>query len=87
MWEDISFVQGRVRKGCLEALAMGPTTPTEIASKLDEPLSHISRALKELQGKSLVECLTPKMSKNRIYSITEKGKKVLAGSRKLERKS
>ena len=87
MWEDVSFVQGRVRKCCLEVLAIGPTTPTEIASRIDKPLSHISRALKELQERSLVECLTPNMSKNRIYSITEKGRKVLANSKKLDRKS
>ena len=77
MWNLVSFAQSHLRKRCLELLASGPKTPASIAKSSKEHLSHVSRALKELADKGLVECLTPKMRKNRIYRITEKGKGVL----------
>jgi DNA-binding PadR family transcriptional regulator len=77
MWELVSFTQGHVRKTCLESLALGPKTPASIARLSKEHLPHVSRALRELTEKGLVECLTPNMPKNRIYGITGKGKEVL----------
>lgn len=83
MWELVSFAQGHVRKLCLESLASGPKTPHAIAKSSGEHLSHISRALRELMQKGLVECLTPNLPKNRIYVITTKGKEVLGKIRKM----
>ena len=77
MWELISFAQGRIRRLCLESLALGPKTPAAIAKSSGKHLSHISRALRESVEKGLVECLTPNLPKNRIYKITAKGKEVL----------
>ena len=77
MWKLISFAHGRIRRLCLESLALGPKTPGAIAKSSGEHLSHISRALRELVEKSLVECLTPSLPKNRIYRITDKGKEVV----------
>ena len=83
MWELVSFAQGRVRRLCLEALASGPKTPSGISSASGIHLSHISRSLRELAARGLVECVTPKAIKNRIYRITEKGRKTLKGVREL----
>ena len=77
MWELVSFAKGRTRRLCLESLASGPTTPNSIALSSGEHLSHVSRALRELAEKELVNCLTPKLNKNRIYEVTPKGKEVL----------
>ena len=77
MWELVSFAKSKTRKSCLEALESGPKTPSFIVKSSDEHLSHISRALSELEKKELVECLTPDLNKNRIYQITLKGKEVL----------
>ena len=77
MWELLSFIQGRSRRKCLESLAGGPKTPSTIAKALDTHLSHISRAIRELQEKGLVECMTPELNKNRIYRITDRGKQLL----------
>ena len=77
MWDQISFAQGRVRKLCLEALASGPRTPSGISRSSGIHLSHISRSLRELEAKGLVECVTPDSVKNRIYRITTQGRKVL----------
>jgi len=63
----------------LESLATGPKTPNAISQKSGIHLSHVSRSLRELAAKGLVECVTPSVVKNRIYRITEKGKKALKG--------
>jgi DNA-binding PadR family transcriptional regulator len=39
--------------------------------------------LRELRGKGLVECLTPKAVKNRIYRLTETGRRTLKGLKEL----
>jgi predicted transcriptional regulator len=79
VWELVSFAQSRVRRLCLDALAGGPKTPSGISSASGVHLSHISRSLRELAAKGLVECVTPKAVKNRIYRITDKGRKTLKG--------
>jgi len=77
MWELVSYAQGHTRKVCLESLSAGPKTPNAIVRATGIHLSHVSRALRELSGKDLVECITPALTKNRIYRITNKGKEVL----------
>lgn len=76
-------MQGRVRRKTLESLEGGPRTPSSIAESSDEHLSHISRALKELTERGLVECMTPGRSKNRVYRITDAGKEVMDELRKM----
>jgi DNA-binding MarR family transcriptional regulator len=73
MWDLVSFAQSHARKVCLLALATGPKIPTAIASAAGMNLSHISRALRELSEKGLVKCLTPNLTKNKIYQITPSG--------------
>ena len=77
MWDSVSFAKAHARKACLNALSTGPKTPSDIASTAGMNLSHVSRALRELAEKRLVECLTPNMTKNKIYQITNEGKEVL----------
>jgi len=77
MWDLVSFAHSHTRRLCLESLATGPKTPSAIAKSSEKHLSHISRAIRELVEKGLVECMTPNLPKNRIYRITEKGIEVL----------
>ena len=77
MWELVSFAKSEVRRKCLSTLDSGPNTPSGISEKTEVHLSHVSRSLRELCEKGLVECLTPKATKNRIYRITDKGRKTL----------
>jgi DNA-binding MarR family transcriptional regulator len=77
-------MQGKTRRSVLEALEKGPRTPSNIAGTTGEHLPHVSRALSELSDRGLLQCMTPSSSKNRIYSITEEGKKVLQELRKME---
>jgi len=83
-WEDISYIfSSKVRLRTLISLSKNQRTPKQLSEELLFALSHISRALKELQEKELVICLTPERRKGRFYQITEKGKNVLAQIKKI----
>ena len=84
MWELVSFAQAQLRRICLESLTKGPKTPAAIAKLSKEDLPHVSRALRELTEKGLVECLTPNAAKNRIYGITPKGKEIVKKLKEME---
>ena len=51
-----------------------PIRPSEIAKKLNIRLTHVTRELRALKNKKLVECLNPKERIGRIYQLTKKGK-------------
>jgi DNA-binding MarR family transcriptional regulator len=57
-----------------------------IAKATNEHLSHVSRALRELQTKGLVECKNPKNSKYRFYEITAKGREIYSRVAEIEGK-
>ena len=77
-WDTVSFVlSSEVRTNVLETLRAQRSTPSQIAKRVDQPLSHVSRALRELQSKALVTLLTPSRTKARLYEITERGREVL----------
>jgi len=77
MWDLVSYVQSGTRKACLLALLTGPKTPKAISISSGKHLSHISRALGELENKKLIVCLTPNNNKNRIFKITNLGKIII----------
>lgn len=77
-WNNISFVTGnKIRFAVLISLKSKSKTPTAISKDTNFPLTHISTSLKLLLERKLIECLTPSVRKNKFYSITEKGKKLL----------
>lgn len=52
-------------------------TPTELAHLTEINKGHVSRTLKELCEKKLVDCGNKDAKKGRMYIITEVGKKIL----------
>ena len=74
-WDDISYViRSRYRVAVLARLSEGPLTPTQIAKRSDFRLTHISRAIQQLRGRSLVELLvSEEQTKGRVYGITGRG--------------
>lgn len=80
----VSFVfSSELRLKTLLELSKSEFTPKQLSLSLDKPISHISKALRELRNKGLVECLTPKMRKARFYTITRLGTQVLDEINKL----
>jgi len=83
-WELVSFVfSSEVRTHILDLLRSAEATPSQLAKTINQPISHISRALKELQQKSLVLLLTPHRTKARLYEITDRGRTVIESVRAL----
>ncbi|WP_094228214.1 HTH domain-containing protein [Methanolobus psychrotolerans] len=52
-------------------------TASDIAHETNRSTQNISRALKELEYKNLIVCLTPDKSTWKKYIVTDLGKKVL----------
>ena len=65
-------VRSAVRVKVLKDLERGPKTPTELASLENEHLSHVCRALAQLQAQGLVASM-PRSSKQRYYAATQRG--------------
>lgn len=83
-WDLVSFVRrSKQRRKLLEALD-GPTTPSQLAKKTGLYLTHVSRALRELTTKGLVECLTPDERVEKYYRITKNGVEILRTIRRLK---
>lgn len=77
-WDDVSFVLASTyRVDILDQLADGSTTPSQLATEAQLPISHVSRALRELRDHALVKLLVPEdRKKGRIYGITDQGAEV-----------
>jgi DNA-binding MarR family transcriptional regulator len=77
-WDLISFVNAsKPRFQILVNLNRKVTTPRDLSVDIGIPISRVSSVLSELSKKKLVECLTPNRRKEKMYGITEFGKKVL----------
>lgn len=77
MWEEIGYIMAsKYRKNVVEKLSKKNYMPSILAKEINIQLSHISRALKELKDKNIVECLNKESRKGKIYSLTELGKKL-----------
>jgi len=53
-----------------------PIMPSQIAKKTDIRLTHITRELRFLKEKDLIECLNPKEKVGRLYRLNNKGKRL-----------
>ena len=64
------------REKVIEALktaGVNGLTPTEIAEECGILVNHISKVLKELRDKDLIQCINPRVRKGRIYRLTATG--------------
>jgi DNA-binding MarR family transcriptional regulator len=50
---------------------------SDLANELGRSIQNISLALKELESKGLIKCLTPDKTTWKRYTLTDTGKKVL----------
>jgi len=77
-WDIVSFVtSSTIRFKILIALNKEKLIPSKLAKKLHYPISHISSTLKDLEEQELILCLTKMRRKNKFFTITDKGKKIL----------
>lgn len=77
-WSLISFIlASETRFKIIVSLNKKVKSPTELKKEFDVPISRISSVLSELIEYGLIVNLTPNRRKNKIFSLTEKGKKAL----------
>jgi len=75
-WDVVGYViSSDYRTDVLHRLDDGPATPTQIADDVDISVTHVSRALRSLRERGLVELLVPEeRRKGRVYGITSLGR-------------
>jgi len=76
-WDLVSFISRGKRRKQILPLLKKPTTPTEIADKINVSVTHVSRTLKHLKEKGLVKCLTPEERVWKLYQLIKEGSEVL----------
>ena len=75
-WNKYSYVaRGRNRKRILLKLA-SPMTPTQLTLAARVSLSHVSKALRDLRGRGLVECINPQEKVGKVYKRTRDGDEI-----------
>jgi DNA-binding MarR family transcriptional regulator len=74
-WDHLGFIQSsKYRVAVLEALDEKPRAPSTIADRTDIGISHVSRALREMRERDIVDLLVPEQrKKGRIYGLTDEG--------------
>ena len=77
-WNLIGFIQSSTyREAVLEALADAPGAPSTLADRTDSKITHVSRALRELRERDVVELLVSEdRRKGRIYGLTDDGRDI-----------
>lgn len=77
-WDEVSYViSSSYRVEVVRRLADSPATPSQIATDIDCPIAHVSRALQGLRERRMVDLLVSEdRQKGRVYGITEHGREV-----------
>ncbi len=82
-WKDCAWVNmGSQRKEVMKLLPDKPITAEELRKKINEKsslklsLREMSRHLTSFVKQGLSKCLNPEAPYNRLYAITNKGKKI-----------
>lgn len=69
--------QSTNRTKVLKTIGINILKPTDITKKTNIHINNVSRSLKQLKEKGLVEILNPESKRGRLYRITEEGKRIL----------
>lgn len=78
IWNKLGFVlASKYRKDIVLRLKERPKTPKELAKETSLQLSNVSSTLKDLRNENIVECLTPKQVKGKLYGLTNDGKRLI----------
>jgi DNA-binding transcriptional ArsR family regulator len=78
-WDAVGYVTASDhRTRVLNAVDdTSPTTPTQVSEEVGLDVSHVSRSLRDLKDRGLVDILNPDARKGRIYQLTTDGESVV----------
>jgi len=85
MLKELAFIHKSKKRAELLELLEVPRTPTQLAKHMKSSLPNVSLKLSDLVKKGFITCVNPKDRKGRIYTLTDKGKKVLKKSNEMKR--
>ena len=69
--------QSTNRTKVLKTIGINILKPTDITKKTNIHINNVSRSLKQLKEKGLVQILNPESKRGRLNKITEEGKRIL----------
>ncbi len=76
--DEVAFIKSsKYREIIIYEIGENFKMPKEISKAKNIHLSEVSRALKGLKEKEIVEIINPDAKKSRIYQLTPKGKELL----------
>lgn len=77
-WNEVSYaISSDNRRDVLMELYNGASTPSRIAEQTNIRMSHVSRALDQLEERGHVELLVSESKrKGRIYNLTPSGEQI-----------
>ena len=75
--KDYGYViSSSYREKSVRSLNKGNKIPTELANDIGIRSNHVSKVLRELKDRDVVECINENKRKNRIYRLTPKGQDI-----------
>jgi DNA-binding HxlR family transcriptional regulator len=75
--KDYGYViSSSYRQKSVKSLNKGNKIPTELANDIGIRSNHVSKVLRELKDRDVVECINEHKRKNRIYRLTQKGQDI-----------
>lgn len=84
-WTKYGFViASGYRKNIVLSIGKGPKTPKQISVETKIRLNHVSTIIGVLEEKGIVRCLTPDLSKGKIFDLTDDGRKILKQIKSME---
>lgn len=77
-WDTIGYViSSKYRIKVVRELAEGSATPKSLSEEINCSISHVSRALRGLRERSLIQLTVPEQQqKNRLYKLTDDGEQL-----------
>lgn len=77
-WDTVGYViSSKYRTKVVRELADGSATPKSLSEEIGCSISHVSRALRGLRERSLIQLTVPeKQQKNRLYELTNDGEQL-----------
>ena len=82
-----SYIQiSTYREKTLKTIDNDVKIPAKIANDTCINVNHISKVLKELKNKDIVECINEEAHKGRLYRLTDRGKEILENIKEKEKK-
>jgi len=71
------------RKRIVLSLMKDPKTPKQVSEETELYLSHVSRVINELMKKEVVRCLTPKLRRGKVFTLSDDGQEIAKQLQKL----